>query len=335
MRQLYYSLLALIVWLSLLFHLEGLVVSFRLTPFLYVFIPACAVAIIVALRYRKVAMSWLLIGGVSAYAVLEYLFGSVRSGENLPVLITSFSAVIVTILLSGFVGRRLAEVRTAIVSLVVGQAGSGEVSFWDAQGLLYREVRRARRHHHSLVLLALALPKLPASVTIEPAPNAPMTPRVIQDMQRELVNKYVLARAARLLQQHLADTAIITLRDDHYVVLLPETSGEEVPAILNTLQDAAHEQMGLAFRIGVATFPDQAITFEGLLEQAEAAMVNRPVVHTAPAVQPPAAHAAPAVFAVPAAYAAPAAAQAPLAAEGNGFHRERGASDGANLTATG
>lgn len=312
MRQLYYSLLSLIIWLSLLFNLEGLVSTFRLTPFLYAFIPACAVIIILVLRLHKVPLPWLLGAGLAAYAALALLYGAANSSESLSSIITGLSAVVVTILLSSLVGRRLAELRAAIVSMVVGHGG-GEESFWHAQGMLYREVRRARRHHHPLAVLALAVPKLPPNVVLEAAPGQPFSPRVIKDMQRELIHKYVLARAARLLRQHLPDTAIVTLRDDYFVVLLPETSGEEVPFVCHLLQSTAQEQLGLTFTIGAATFPDQAITFEGLLEQAESAMATMP-----------AGYAAPAPVAVPAAV--------PPATDSGSYARELAPSDASNLT---
>ena len=124
---------------------------------------------------------------------------------------------------------------------------------------------------------------MPANVSLVPIPGEPFPTRVIDDMQRELVEKYVLARTARLLRDRLEDSAIVTQRNNHFVVLLPETPWEELPAVLRTLDNAAQEQLGLTLSIGVATFPDQAITLEGLLEQAEADMATVPAASTLPA----------------------------------------------------
>jgi hypothetical protein len=140
--------------------------------------------------------------------------------------------------------------------------------------------------------------------------------RPIADMQRELVEKYVLARTARLLRDKVDDTAIVTQRNDHFIVLLPETSQDELQATLRMLDTAAHEQLGIPLNIGAATFPNQAITFEGLLEQAEGDMVKHsaasPVPVTVPATVPVA---------------------VPANGEVNGYHhRGLAPSDGTNLT---
>lgn len=282
MRHLYYSLVAIIIWLSFLFNLEWLVGSFHLAPFLYVFIPACSVFVILGLRRRKVSLPWLLAIGLSVYAVLEYLFTFRMGTANLTTVTAGLSAVVITILLSSLIGKRLVNLQAVLTSLVVGPAEQNEQVFAHAQGMLYREVRRARRYHHALAVLAISPPKVPSNVSLLPIPGAPFPMRVIDDLQRELVEKYVLARTARVLRDKLEDTAIVTQRNKHFVVLLPETPCEELPAVVRTLDTAAQEQLGLTLNIGAATFPDQAITLEGLLEQAEVDMVKVPALRTLP-----------------------------------------------------
>ena len=155
MRQLYYALVATIVWLSFLFNLEWLVGSFVLAPFMYWFIPTCAVlAILMWGRYR-VSLLWLLAFGVAAYAALEIQFALTHEGESLSTVVMGLAAVIVTLLLSGIVGRQLAQLQRLLTNLMIGQADGDEPLFENAQGALYREVRRARRYHHALAVLAI------------------------------------------------------------------------------------------------------------------------------------------------------------------------------------
>ena len=284
MRQLYSAIVATIVWLSVLFNLEWLVGSHVLAPFMYWFIPTCAVlAILMWGRYR-VSLVWLLAFGVAAYAALEIQFALTHEGETLSAVVMSLAAVVVTILLSGLLGRELAQLQRLLTNLMVGQADSqadsDERLFENAQGALYREVRRARRYHHALAVLAVATPKVPVELAQAPLPAEPYSFRVVGDMQRDLVKKYILARTARLLREQLDDTAVVTQRNDHFVVLLPETTHDDLQPLLVTLKAAAQEQLGITLNIGAATFPDQAITFESLVEQAEAEMVNQPTADT-------------------------------------------------------
>ena len=279
MRQLYSALVATIVWLSVLFNLEWLVGSHVLAPFMYWFIPTCAVLAILTWGRYRVSLVWLLAFGVAAYAALEIQFALTHEGETLSAVVMSLAAVVVTILLSGLLGRQLAQLQRLLTNLMVGQADGDERLFEHAQGLLYREVRRARRYHHALAVLAVATPEVPVELAQTPLPAEPYSFRVVGDMHRDLVKKYILARTARLLREQLDDIAIVTQRDDHFVVLLPETAQDDLQPVLLTLKAAAQEQLGITLNIGAATFPDQAITFESLVEQAEAAMVKQPTTN--------------------------------------------------------
>ncbi len=157
MRQLYYTLVATIVWLSFVFNLEWLVGSPVLAPFMYVLIPTCVVLAILVLGRYRVSLVWLLAFGVAAYAALEIQFALTHAGESVSAVVTGLAAVVVTILLSGLLGRRLAQLQRLLTNLMVGQpdsqGGGDERLFENAQSVLYREVRRARRYHHALAVL--------------------------------------------------------------------------------------------------------------------------------------------------------------------------------------
>ncbi|MCA9963675.1 MAG: diguanylate cyclase, partial [Anaerolineales bacterium] len=100
----------------------------------------------------------------------------------------------------------------------------------------------------------------------------------IEEAQREILDAYVSARIANLLVEQLKDYDVITQRDRHFIVLLPETDNDKVSEIVDRLKRTAREQLGLEFKIGLSTFPDEAVTFERLLEQAEAKMEQTPVI---------------------------------------------------------
>jgi GGDEF domain-containing protein len=89
------------------------------------------------------------------------------------------------------------------------------------------------------------------------------------------MKKYINTRLANLLIDELEDSAVVTQLGDHFVTLLPETNREEVCQVLKRLKSAAEEKLGLKLKVGVSTFPDRAVTFETLLEQAEAEMMQQ------------------------------------------------------------
>jgi GGDEF domain-containing protein len=56
------------------------------------------------------------------------------------------------------------------------------------------------------------------------------------------------------------------------VVLLPETPLDGAQVVAVRIQQAALEDVGQKTRIGAAVFPDDAVTVEALLQEADAAL---------------------------------------------------------------
>lgn len=272
MKRLSYSIVAVIVWFSLLFNLAWLVSPFQISPFLNIFLPVCSVVVILVLRKRKLPSIWLFGVTFVIYGALKYQFGFKGVDTDLGTIVSEVTALMVTLILSILIGQRLEELRTTLSNLVIGTLDEDVEPFELGQSALYREVRRARRHHHSLALLAIAAPKVPVKMSDAPAPTTPFPNHVVVDLQRELGNRYLLILIGRLLIDKLGDSAIVTLAENHFVVVLPETSSEELQTILQQFQSAAEDKLGFQLQIGVATFPDQEITFDALLARAKLAL---------------------------------------------------------------
>jgi hypothetical protein len=81
------------------------------------------------------------------------------------------------------------------------------------------------------------------------------------------------------------DDQIVAKQNDHYLVVLPETSSEAVPEAVRRLRQAVQDQIGINLQVGAATLPGDATTLEGLLDVATQTMVTAP----AGAAFPPAA----------------------------------------------
>jgi hypothetical protein len=126
---------------------------------------------------------------------------------------------------------------------------------------MYREVRRARNFRRPLAVFAIS--------TASDDQSAPLN-RFIEEVQQERVREYVAARIAHLLTNEMKDCDIITRRNAHFVVLVPEVGFAEAAALLKKLESTAKEKLGLELKTGLATFPDQEVTFEGLVQRAEA-----------------------------------------------------------------
>src|SRR5262249_34946367 len=65
-------------------------------------------------------------------------------------------------------------------------------------------------------------------------------------------------------------STVIADRGEHFLVLLPESNRQEAEQVAQRIGRAAEERHGMKVRYGIASFPHQEITFDKLLETAEA-----------------------------------------------------------------
>jgi GGDEF domain-containing protein len=164
------------------------------------------------------------------------------------------------IVLATGLGRRMLCFEEALEELAAGHDDERAESFDVGQEDIFREIRRARRYERPLALMTLS-----ASGVDAPAGGS-LAPEVL----REITRRYAAAQVGRLLVHETDAAAVVTQRGDQFVVLLPETELEAARHAAQRLTAEAAARWGLDLHCGIATFPDQEVTFEGLLERAEA-----------------------------------------------------------------
>jgi hypothetical protein len=275
MRRLHYLATPLVLWFFFLYNIERLIEPMNLAPFLYVYTALCAVLVIALPHGKRLTLGGLIIITEIVYLAIKRQLGDELAGPLLSTTLTEMSAVAITVWVSHLIGMRLEYLQETLTSLAVGQINEEVQSFDSGQGLIYREIRRARRYGRPLALLAVAAAGEPRKGQHNNGAEPLPLQRFAGEMQREFLRRYLLTQLANLLVETLDDSAIITQRAGHFVILLPEIGDEQLAELRKQLERAAEEKINLKLRIGASTFPDRAVTFERLLEQAEAQMMNK------------------------------------------------------------
>jgi GGDEF domain-containing protein len=105
----------------------------------------------------------------------------------------------------------------------------------------------------------------------DPSSMNMMMHRLVQDVQRLMMQRYLLVSITRVLSRHTRRTDIIIegQQPGRLVLLAPETTGEQAIALGERLTRVAQERMGIDANYSVASFPEQALTYEELLNVAE------------------------------------------------------------------
>jgi hypothetical protein len=139
------------------------------------------------------------------------------------------------------------------------QLGAACAPFEQGQADIYREVRRAREHNRPLSLVAISASGKSSSVEFN---------KLLQEVQHNAVEQYMQGRLARLVAHCTKDCDILVRDDDHLVLVLPEADSDIAQKLSTRLQDEARNELGLQLRLGAASFPNEEVTFSGLLQRA-------------------------------------------------------------------
>lgn len=202
---------------------------------------------------------------ITALLVTSLWTRDLAGGVAILQMFTEIGAIVVTAMLSLWVSRGLDEFENAVAYITLGQSEEKLDSPLSGQGLIYREVRRARNHQQPLALISIGVDEK----SIEPA-----TEKLVRDIQRSMMKRYKLQGLSKMLRDELEDCAVIVQDSDHYLAVLPDTKTDEIPVVVERLRQKACGQVGVELKIGVATLPQDSYTFEGLVERANQEMLQ-------------------------------------------------------------
>lgn len=141
------------------------------------------------------------------------------------------------------------------------------------------ELRRSRRYHRPLSL-----------VVIESETEDQKTTReMLRSIQHDLLNRFTSARVGQIIDDRVRQTDLV-MRDHRgrFVVLCPETELENTILLAKRIAQAIKERTNLHVLWGVAAFPEEALTFDDLLQKATERLIYSDATHNeqVPAFEP-------------------------------------------------
>lgn len=251
----------LIFWLFFFFSIERPLRAINICRVAYIFTALMAIITIVIPRWRRVPLWTLLVVPVPIFLVLKMWEGDPVWGPALPLTVTEICGIAISTILASWVSNAVGEFEGAVDHITLGQNGVSNESFSADQVKMYQEVRRARHHQRPLSLVAISLEEGSIQVALD---------RMVQEAQQAMMKRYVLSNVARTLCDELEDYNLVAQGSGHFLILLPEVTPEKLADVIERLRKAVSEQVGVALRLGTASFPDDAVTFESLVETAVA-----------------------------------------------------------------
>ena len=135
------------------------------------------------------------------------------------------------------------------------------------------ELTRSRRYHRPLSLVAIESESEDEKTTRE----------MLQSIQQDLLNRFTSARVGQIIDDRIRQTDLV-LRDrrGRFIVLCPETDLENASLLAKRIAQAVKERTSLHVLWGVASFPEEALTFEDLLQKARERLIDSVPVPSEP-----------------------------------------------------
>jgi GGDEF domain-containing protein len=199
---------------------------------------------------------WTMVYGVVWFIYWRFL----AQPSNFEVLVLQFILVTISAGLSFDVGRHLEAMNTLFEGLSVTTYPNRTLEIQKAEDRISAELTRSRRYHHPLSLLIVELEKGKQKKQREN----------LQGLQDDLLQRFAIARVGQIISEKARETDLI-LRDrsGRFVLLCPETNVESSTVFGERIRDAVSEDMGANVLWSAASFPEEALTFDELVERAE------------------------------------------------------------------
>jgi GGDEF domain-containing protein len=126
------------------------------------------------------------------------------------------------------------------------------------------ELTRSRRYHRPLSLVLIEAESEDEKITRE----------MLKSIQHDLLTRFTTARVGQIIDDRIRQTDLV-LRDQRgrFIILCPETEYSSASLLAKRVSQAIKERTSLKVLWGVSAFPDEALTFDDLLQKARERLV--------------------------------------------------------------
>jgi hypothetical protein len=259
MLQLRLSIAATLLWVLVYYNIERFHEPINIASFVYVQAALTAMVMVALRDARKLSATWIWVGSIGLLLALKPLLGYGVFGQSLPLTVTEICALGITIACARQIARCIEHFEQSAADVMTMHLGVTPHPFETGQSEIYREIRRARQFERPLSLIAISTDGRSCSATIN---------RFLREVRRNAIKNYIDARLASVLGAASKDCDILVRHDDRFVLVLPESDHRQANTFVEQITAKVQKELGLNLKAGIATFPDEEITFTGLLERA-------------------------------------------------------------------
>lgn len=263
------SLVIYIIFIALVFNLERIGLAggplFRIHPTLYMALTLATLGTILIDALNRMPIYFYLIFWLIIYLAARSLVFQelpVFSGDNTFVTITELTILSIGVFFAYGVAVHQREFESFVEKVTMPTITPPVLGGRDADEQVRLEFIRSRRHNRPLALVVVE--PIPGSIDAE-------LKRSVQEIQRKMTQRFLVASLAQLISTEARRTDLVISRNENgrFVILCPETSSEGSLRLIERIQMVSMERLGISIVYGMASFPDEALTYDDLINKAE------------------------------------------------------------------
>lgn len=127
------------------------------------------------------------------------------------------------------------------------------------------ELTRSRRYHRPLSLVVIE----------SESEDEKTTGEILKSIQHDLLSRFTSARVGQIIDDCIRQTDVVLKdRRGRFIILCPETELRNASLLATRISQAAKQRTSLHLLWGVAAFPEEALTFDDLLQKARERLID-------------------------------------------------------------
>ncbi|MGJ3239417.1 MAG: sugar transferase [Anaerolineae bacterium] len=257
-----FLVIALVIWLLVLFSIERYSLSGINLPTL-VYIVAAMVMMVVLIVPDFILIRWyvILTPVLTGYGLYRYF--TIENTSLMPSLlfIMAEGAIIaLSFALSLFISRQIADTERTYDALVMNTESSRVLNPVKGEEMFNHELLRARQYDRPFSLLVVQPPSVKDLSKLY---------KNHLSYQVSLQHRYITSRIAQLSEALLYSTDPITMQGDHVVIGLPETNADAALNLARRIAAVVHASLGVTVQIGIVELSKERPLFQDMLSSAK------------------------------------------------------------------
>jgi GGDEF domain-containing protein len=189
---------------------------------------------------------------------------SANKGE-LPVIVLEFMMLEVGVWFAHQLASQISHAESLMDALALSAFPNRARDIDSESQRIKIELTRSRRYHRPLSVVMIE----------SESDDEKLTREAFKNIQHDLMSRFTSARVGQIIDDRIRQTDLV-LRDyqGRFIVLCPETDLPNASLLAKRISQAIKERTNLRVLWGVAAFPEEALTFEDLLQRARQRLVD-------------------------------------------------------------